>query len=536
MKPSACSLTLLIAASILLGACNYPGERTTQVELVPPTEEGPGETYPVDPVFAEFYDYLGGEGVLGRALTPIILSGSQKSQYIEAGLMIYDPLEAGSNRHQLAPLGVEFGIAEPQVESPSDPEARYINGHVIFPEFVPFYERMGGAQFVGQPLTEARHNPEKYRIEQYFENLGFYRLDWDEPGTVRLIAYGAYACDERCRYQVPSASIPTRRGFLPEPFAANASRLGLNLLGRTLSEPRLAQDGQLEVIFENVVMVMETAEVEKIAPQPVQVSQVWLPLAIMDQAEAIPLAVLGIPDFYWLPLVSNDQLAQETVARVILRPIVALLGLPSSAPGERVAEALMEFVPVAGELGFNVPLYFMDWLERNGGLQVSGPPSGQVFPTPGGVYRQCFTTLCLDFDPRAAAGKQLHPAPLGVSYKERFFQEASGFAAGQSLDEVSLQVWEGKPFVRPGEEQVIHVALEEAGIPLAKREPVLTLTLPDNSQQQITMLPTDDRGQTSAEIGPISASGGTLIAYEVCLGQIDGEQLCRQDHFLIWED
>src|SRR3990172_6703860 len=196
----------------------------------------------------------------------------------------------------------------------------------------------------------------------------------------------------------------------------------------------------------------------------------------------------------------------------------------------------MVFFAVEGELGYNIPLYFMDWLERNGGMDVSGPPTGEVFPVSVGVFRQCFTTLCLDFDPQAPQGMQLRPAPLGVTYKEKFFQEAGDFPADQSLDGVSLQVWEGKPFVGPDEVPEIYVAVEEAGVPLAKREPVLTLTLPDNSQLAIPMHPTDERGQTSARVGPVSSPSATLISYEVCLVRIDGQKLCRQDHFLIWDE
>jgi hypothetical protein len=542
MKPTTCSLALLFIASILLSACDYPGERTTPAEISPPSEKNTFETYPVDPVFTEFYDYLGGESVLGQALTPLILSESKKSQYVEAGLMVYDPLATESERHQLAPLGNDFGFLEPPVEDPGDPGLRYIDGHIVYPEFVPFYDRLGGAQFVGRPLTEARHNPEKNRIEQYFENLGFYRLDWDEPGKVRLIAYGAYACDERCRYQVPSASIPARRGFLPEPFASSASKLGLNLLGRTLSEPHLAADGHLEVIFENVVLVMgPQAEEEAVPDEPTLIPRVWLPLTMMDQAEVIPLDLLRIPEYYWLPVISNQLPSPEgeivrLVRDVFLRPIVAMLGIPSSPPVKQIPGSLMAFFPVEGDLGFHIPLYFMDWLEENGGIEISGPPSGEAFPVNGGVFRQCFTNLCLDFDPQAPEGQQLHPAPLGVTYKEKFFQLASGFQTEQSLEGVSLQAWEEKPYILPREMQEIHILIEEAGVPLANREPVLTLTLADNSQQAYPMKPTDEHGQTSVQVGPIQAPNGTLIAYEACLSRIDGQKLCVQDHFLVWED
>ena len=44
-------------------------------------------------------------------------------------------------------------------------------------------------------------NYAQQRIEQYFENVGFYRNFSDPAGSVHLLAYGAASCAERCAYQ-----------------------------------------------------------------------------------------------------------------------------------------------------------------------------------------------------------------------------------------------------------------------------------------------------------------------------------------------
>jgi hypothetical protein len=542
---------VLVLFSILFSACNFPTTQKTGPGTPPIPNESLVETHPVDPIFNSFYAYLGGEEVLGPAITPLLVSGNLKSQYVEAGLMISDPQAPESERHRLAPLGLVLGISEPPIPAPADPNLRFMNGHVIYPEFVQFYEKLGGAQFVGRPLTEARHNPEKNRTEQYFENLGFYRLDWDEPGTVRLLAYGAFACDQRCRYQAPTASIPGLRAILPEPFASKAARLGLNLLGRTLSEPHLAEDGQLEVIFENVVLVIAPDEAE---PAPLSF-QIWLPQLLQAAGEAdreqvrfsihiwLPVALLGRPDepareevvvsvHLFLPLVFNGPPAEPEL--VSLRPIVALLDIPAQPPVPRNPDPLMNFYAVDGELGYNVPVLLNDWILRNGGLEVSGLPTGEMTALGNGVYRQCFTNLCLELDTLAPAGQQLRPAALGVLYKERFYPGDRDGPKENSLDGLRLRAWEGKPYVSPVESQEIHASVTEAGLPLANCETVLTLTLPDNSRQVYRVQPTDERGETVLRLGPIAAPNGTLVPYEVCLSGNKDQRLCVSDHYLIW--
>jgi hypothetical protein len=51
-------------------------------------------------------------------------------------------------RFTLAPLGVEMGVIEPPVKPPEQAGFAYDGGHVIAPEFLPLYEKLG-AYIVG---------------------------------------------------------------------------------------------------------------------------------------------------------------------------------------------------------------------------------------------------------------------------------------------------------------------------------------------------------------------------------------------------
>ena len=144
----------------------------------------------VDTHFSHFYDLLGGEDVLGSLISPIFSNHGREYQYTAAALMVYDPQDVSGQHYQLAPIGIEIGIAEP----PSDPASP--GGHKVFSGFQGFYEQLGGAQVVGLPLTDVRYNHERGGIEQYFENLGFYQLDSDPPHEIHLISYGAWMCGD----------------------------------------------------------------------------------------------------------------------------------------------------------------------------------------------------------------------------------------------------------------------------------------------------------------------------------------------------
>lgn len=476
------SLLLPFVFTALLAACGHPSGPIT----------GPGKTtsssmanegvYSVEPIFAEFYAYLGGADIMGPAISPLKESRGLKVQYVENGLLVYDPLATPSDRFQLAPLGVELGMDEPAVPDPGLPDGRYIAGHVIDSGFLPFYEKLGGARFAGRPITEARHDLKNRRIEQYFENLGFYRLEDDPAGKVRLLAYGVLACNRQCRYQAPSNAIPGLRPPLPEPFASESASLGLSFVGLTLSEPYRAPDGKLEVIFENLV------------------------------------------------LAAQDEGSEKAFAR----PIVEMLGIQPQSMVECQPSELEACLPGEGGMGHNVPLYFEEYISQHGGLDLFGYPITEVFLVENGIYRQCFTNMCIDFNVNAPEGERLKPVPLGKTYQERYskFWEKE---FEDNIDGVQIRVWEKEAVVASGQPQEIHVKILEDETPLVNREPVLTVTLPDGKERVFHFPPTDENGESFFSLPAISGPNGTLIPYDVCLTGISRKTLCVGDHYLIWE-
>ena len=68
---------------------------------------------PVDPTFREFYETLGGESVLGPAISIMYEERGKKLQFTSAVLMMYDPMALESERFKLVPLGNAMKIAEP---------------------------------------------------------------------------------------------------------------------------------------------------------------------------------------------------------------------------------------------------------------------------------------------------------------------------------------------------------------------------------------------------------------------------------------
>lgn len=434
----------------------------------------------IDPIFADFYFTLGGEETLGPAISPVTNVEGQTSQYLESGLMIFDPRSASSQRYKLAPLGTELGLGGEEGQKSVADEGRVINGYLVTAEFLEVYERFGGARFVGKPISNAQYHVSKKRTEQYFENLGFYQLDSDHK--VRLMPYGAYACDRTCRFQESSAAIPVRQPILPEPFLKKTLELGLPFVGKPLTDLHIAPDGNQEMIFENLVLVAHP----------------------------------------------------ENPDDVSIRPIGGMLGIQSGGLVHPQDSLLTEFVEIENGMGHNVPVYFIEYLDHLGGLEVAGQPVSEVFSPESGVYWQCFTNLCLQFDLNLPGDQRLSPVPLGLDYKIEGFDSVRDYSANQTLEGLDIKVWEKNTFVSSNEPQEIHIALYENGKALENYEPMLIVTMPDGSQRKAYLQPSDRNGRTSIQLAPIEAPNGTLIAYQICLIGVSEDPRCVGDNYLIW--
>lgn len=436
--------------------------------------------FPVDPLFSDFYSAKGGEKVLGPVISPLTIVDGQSRQFVETGLMVFDPRKPESQRFALAPLGVQFGVDDRERTWSSGEEGREINGHLVFAEFLEYYEQIGGARFVGKPISDAQYNESIGRLEQYFENLGFYKLDGES--RIRLLPYGAFACNKDCRKNKPSNGIPALQPILPEPFLNKTLELGLPFVGKPLTGLHLAPDGNEEVIFENLVLFAESDN----------------------------------PDI------------------VNLRPITAELQKNAQELAPPQNSELIVFIEIEHGLGHNVPTYFIEYLDRFGGLEVSGDPISEVFSPKEGVYWQCFSNLCLQFDLNAIPEQRLRPVPLGDEYKTIHYDRVRDFSSNQTYQNIEIKSWEKEMFVSSRDYQELFVALYEDGKPLENYEPILIVTMPDGTQHKGFFQPSGEDGQTSLKLAPVDAPSGTLIAYRICLPDLVIESLCVGDNYLIW--
>lgn len=493
-----CSFVCLLLAS----ACSSPesSQRPT-----------PTSAHRLDTPFGELYDRFGGGSVLGPVISPPRFEGVRKIQYTENALLIYDPQAPAAERFGLAPLGLEMGITEPPLPTPSVANPRYIDGHYIGTEFYNHFMELGGLQAVGRPLTEVHYDPVEQKSTQYFENLGFYRFDSDPPGEVRHLAYGAWKCDLDCRSNPDEQAMILLPRPVPEPYAALVSRVGPDLTGFALSDPYMTPDNRVEQVFENLVLYVDFSN-----PQQAQIRAIHQDLGIL-------------PD-----------------------PMVGASSDPE-----------MYFLPQDGDRGYNIPRDIWEYIAAHGGFETTGPPITELQPFRGQTYQQCFTNLCLQREPSGS----IRPVSLGYTYRQL---RAGGAPAATTLPTlaptatlepspipatlvpatavpntpvptptsrrvVSIQVWVEHPTLGPEKEQEFGASILEDNAPLQGVQPVLVLTLPDGAAQPYVMPPTASDGQTRLRIPPIDAGNGTLIPYEVCISAPSGSKYCFRDNFLIWK-
>jgi len=491
-----------------------------------------GHQYAVDPTFIEFYNRLGGEEILGPAISPLFSFRNVYYQYTVSSVMVYDPGAPVSQPRSLGSLGLDMGIDDAPVPPPLKPDQRYVSGHIIYPLFVPLYEKLGGLRYVGEPLTEVHYNPEKGRYEQYFASLGFYWLDGDPVDSIHLLAYGAWKCDAKCRSPKLDASTVVLPYHTSKRFSASVERLEAEFTGYAITDEYSTPDGFVEQTFENVVLVLDP----------------------------------------------------NRPGRVFLRALTQRLGYRPDPLQDRPTDSDDYFYPIVGERGYIVPLRFYDYLSQHGGFDISGPPIGGVVRVKDTVYQQCFTNLCIQAFLDALGEIVVRPAQLGYTYRLLPIEELSQpgvepivppevpdhqepivpdspveeqpqptaipqVEVQQTLEDqmppvsapeanpigpVTALVWEGFSMVSPSQSQEIGVSVFQGGQPVANVEPDLTVFFPDGTEKTYYMYPTGANGQSSLLIDPVPGGNGTLVPYKVCIYDLGGETICIQDTFLIW--
>lgn len=442
--------------------------------------------YLVDPRFSELYDRLQGDEILGPPISnkKYVAGSNLEKQYFEGAVLVYDP--DNSPRYYLDPVGIDAGFSDLPNNDPENPAVRYINGYIIPPEFSRFYDEMGGERWVGLPLTRARLNPEKKTIEQYFETMGFFRFEDDPPGTVYLMPYGLWKCAGECaKYPgVENAGISRSTGEeIQSPFGEAISRFGVQFTGDALSTAFRAGDGNIEQIFHNVVLYEDSTN---------------------------PLGVS-------------------------LRPVSALLDLNRDPYQVHQKDSTEYFREIEPGSGFYIPVYFMDFIDRYFGFEISGEPVSRHEEIREGVRQQCFENYCLLHDALAEPGQQVRVKPLGQKYKDSFYQTTKKPAIEtQRQRDIQLDIWEQSPQISSQENQQIGACIHESGSPLEYAQAVLTVTTENQGVITYPFSPTDSGGCSFLELDPIQAQNGTTIDYQVCFQGIDGQEYCKKDSYLIW--
>lgn len=464
-------------ALFLLTGCN-----SQSAPLPTPTPPG---TFKIDPLLHEYYQDLGGQDLFGPPISPLIVRNDTFCQYTANALLCQNPLQTGSSRYFLWPIGRDLGIGGGLNES--QPAGSY----EIFQDFSSFYKRMGGAVVLGAPLSDPVYNHDAQRIEQNFERVGLYRR-YDEPaGTVHLLPFGKYACGEPCsayRIDLQFAGVaPYTNSQIGTPFSIALDQLGGEaVFGHALTDHYQTAEGDLEQVYENVVVFTSPGE----------------------------------------------------PALVHLRPISRLLEMHALPPAPYDPDkGKVVFFNTGDWLGYHVPIIFNQFIALHGGYEFSGPPIADTLRyNEENVIRQCYENYCLDYFPQAPDYAKVRLAPLGLRYLNRVNPAIISRTIGQQ-DEIDLILSEAQPQLPPQQSQRIYILVFEEGTQKGVAGVEVTVILYINQMPvNFTTPPTDENGWTKLTIPPTpNLPNSTIIPYEACLNLASPQPICKKDSYLIWE-
>ena len=469
-----------IRAFLLLGiliygltACSLDGQKASTY-------------YIVDPRFEELYEQLNGEDILGPPISnkKFVANTRQEKQYFEGGVLVFDP--DATPRIWLYPVGRDAGFSDIPNSDPENPSVKYLNGFIIPPEFAKIYDQLGGERWVGQPLTRARFNPEKNRVEQYFENLGFFRYENDPAGVVHSMPYGLWKCAGECAMYpgvenaAAGQSVSSADSAL---FGQTAAHFGVKFTGEVLSKPYLTDEGIKEQIYEHVVLVEDPSS----------------PFGVRPRAISQDL------DF------SSDQFQKPR------------------------ADAQDYFREVNGGKGYYIPAYFLNFIDRYAGFEFSGEPVSRKEEIREGVFRQCFENYCLLYDSLAPEGQRVKLEKLGKKYQAAL--QASVPEPQQNevtAQNLKLDIWEQSPQISSSETQQLGACVHQGDLPQVGLKPVLILSIPGQEAGTSQFQPTDNGGCSFLNLEPIQAENGATVDYQVCVQDSSGRDICQRDSFVIW--
>jgi len=490
-------IALVLIASILTGCGAFPNSET-------PTLTSNG--YELDPVFWPMYKYWGGVDRFGQPISPVKIDGEVKTQFVEGCEMVFDNTKPKSEKYSFSPLGTKMVLEEQAVRRPKNPDIPFVDGHTTLPEFYALYEKLGPS-LVGRPLTEPRHNLIRSRTEQFFENLGFYKIDGTDE--VHLLAYGAWGCQGDCLSKKKGdPAIIDIQSYIDPIFRSFVDEVGADFTGFALTDLYLTQEGVWEQILENVVLQTDS---------------------------------------------------RENPTHIGLRPIVRELSIQGDdpRPSEHLQGAFF-YVTRGEDKGYDILFPYWNYLSAKGKdrIELTGVPISHDSKFMGQTYHQCFENVCLQYDPTAAEAARVRPEPLGYGYKTAFYPARAVQIAKPTNTNplfsvtatppqekprqppkraVSLRVWESYQTLEKKQNQQIQVWVLDNNQPVVNGIVRLTVSLPNSGDSEFEMPPTDTNGQSSLTLPKIKAANGVIIPYSACYVLNDELDVCVKDSFVIWD-
>ena len=474
MKPKHICFTLLLIFTFIFSSCNRESDNI-------PKDMG----FEISPVFREFYQYYGGEELLGKAISAAINDENQTKQYVVGGLLISDPFSQNGRSVYFSDLGNQLDYYEPPHTEYDSLDGTYLNGYEIYKDFVGLYTQLGGIDIVGYPISNANYNAEQEQMEQHFENLGFYAKDSNDGISIGLLPYGRIDCGSDCSLSYfqnqPTAEVQDNTILIPEPFASYVAVLGSDFVGKPLTSVYDAGNGKVQIIFENVVLFTS---------------------------------------------VGNEEI-------VSLLPISSVLGHAKSEPMIIQDSSAAYFYRVDGDLGYSIPNGVFEYLMANGGFEVVGTPIQGVEKIEEFHYRQCFENVCFEiFVDSVTKEEKIVLLNLGQDYYEKIYEAPAQVIVDSSLE---LTIWMASPLVRRDAKQTIYAQVENEDMESLDGIQInISLFFPPDGRNEVKEFPlTDLDGLTEIKINPVDAENGSRVQYEVCLYD---QSICKEGKYTIWSE
>jgi hypothetical protein len=164
----------LLVGVVLLGAAPLGLLAQSQSE-----QYFPDTGHTVRGEFLTYFNARGGLRVFGFPITEEFTLNGRTVQYFQRARMELWPDKPAGQRVQLGALGEELGKSTPAQPSPGANTyfRRYYpeTGHSVIWAFLSFFDKNGGAEVLGYPISDYGAENGKGRIGQYFQRA---KLEW----------------------------------------------------------------------------------------------------------------------------------------------------------------------------------------------------------------------------------------------------------------------------------------------------------------------------------------------------------------------